>query len=216
MTLLQKAADFYAALVSEKNPVEPAVLGFRTYLVQHFQIDGMHEADRIDAAFREGKPFNSVGKTAESQENAETAQPKFRTFQHPAQGLGKSRPGELGKIRGRFNTSTIQQEELQEILEPVSQPQSTKKQLDTLPGAKSTKAPTVPAVKEKPAVADSEPAITNAQLEELADMQPSVAVKRFSKGQILEALEGGSVKHNPAGSHRQLAATLINWAKKRS
>ena len=56
MTLLQRAADYYAALVHEKNPFEPAVLGFRTYLVQHFQMEGMAEADRIDAAFREGKP----------------------------------------------------------------------------------------------------------------------------------------------------------------
>jgi len=241
MTLLQRAADYYAALVFEKNPFDPAVLGFRTYLVQHFQMEGMHEADRIDAAYREGSPVQPMAlapakpakpvkesepayakgfKPEQPTAAANTGKPKYRTFEHPAQGLGKSTPGQLGKIRGRFNPPAVQpgeeaEEEQPEVSsQPASQSKPQGKRPATLPAA-NTGEVTQTAGKGKPAAADNLVKITPAQLEELAEAQPSAAIKTFSKEQILACLEDNKVKHNAAGSHRQLAATLINWAKKK-
>lgn len=241
MTLLQRAADYYAALVFEKNPFDPAVLGFRTYLVQHFQMEGMHEADRIDAAYREGSPVQPMalaaakpGKPVKESEPAyakgfkpeqptaaaNTGRPKFRTFQHPAQGLGKSQPGQLGKIRGRVNPTAVQPGEEAEgkqpevLSQPASQPKPQGKRPAILQEANTGEVIQTEG-KGKPAAADKLVKITPAQIDDLAEAQPSAAIKTFSKEQILACLEENKVKHNAAGSHRQLAATLINWAKKK-
>lgn len=239
MTLLERAGDFYAALVSERKPHDPAVLQFRTFLVQQFQQAGMQAADKVDRARRDGTPIQPIlvaGKAAKPLKTSEPAyakgykpsadasaaaandgKAKFRVFEHPAEGSGKPKAplgGReiLGKIRGRFQDQPVQTEtELDDDLDTSAQQPISQ-------AGGNTKA--VSTIKEggKAAAAVAKPAsgkFTTGQKEEISGMQPSVVVKHYSKEHIVAFFDANGVKYNPEASHRQLAATLVGHLKRK-
>lgn len=240
MTLLERAGDFYAALVAERKPHDPAVLQFRTFLVQQFQQAGMQIADKVDRARRDGTPIQPilvVGKAVKPLKTSEPAyakgfkpsadsaaatandgKAKFRVFEHPAEGSGKPKAplgsrDMLGKIRGRFQDQPEAPTETELDDEP-----NTSVQPAISPAGGNTKAASTTKANGGAVAAAGKPAsgkFTSGQKEEIASMQPSVVVKHYSKEQIVAFFDTNGVKYNPEASHRQLAATLVGHLKRK-
>lgn len=229
MTLLDRAGDLYAALVLERKPHDPAVLQFRTFLVQQFQQAGMLVADKVDRARRDGNHIQPSGITEKVKQDGKTSEPSFaeghtpstkslpnkgkgfRNFEHPAEGTGKPKAPlggreMLGKIRGRFQDHPAGQED-----------QNIADTLDTSQAKKPTKAATTTKGTQKEGdVAVEAKALTPAEQEEIAQMQPSVIIKHYNKETIVLFLESNGVKFSETASHRQLAATLSGHLKRKA
>lgn len=230
MTILERAGDFYAALVAERKPADASVLLFRQYLVQHFQQAGMQVADKVDRARRDGNHIQPSGITEKVKQEGKTSEPSFaeghtpstkslpnkgkgfRNFEHPAEGTGKPKAplggrDMLGKIRGRFQDHPAGQQDDQNIADT----------LDTSQEKKPTKAATTTKGTQKAVdVAVEAKALTPAEQEEIAQMQPSVIIKHYNKETIVLFLESNGVKFSETASHRQLAATLSGHLKRKA
>ena len=222
MTTLERASDLYAALVLENKPGDARAVHFRTWLVQHYQLEGMKAADAIDKAQREGNLSIPERKAEKPQKTSapafaegvdpvelpDNSAPKYRKFMHPLEGMGKSKPSQFRKLGA---TQTVQQ---------VNLPDTT----DTK--SKGTQASTTATEKGKAAnPADKEKGgkkgkvkntLNSREIEDLLDMQPSAIQQHFDKETIAAILDKQGVQYNSAASHRQLAATLLGYYRRKN
>jgi hypothetical protein len=204
MTLIERAGDFYAALLREKKVHDPAVLNFRTFMVQHFSQDGLRLANEIDRKRKEG---NAEAKQALAP-NVDAGKKKFRRFDHPHKGMGQTAfQGGLGRIRGTLRQQIVEvQEDDQEQVEV--QPTIS------LPSA-ATPVVSTTAVSAKPAVVGGS-ILTKAAQEQIAEMQPSAVAKNFDMKMVRQWMDDQGIKYKADGSDRQVAATLVNHLKRKA
>lgn len=203
MTLIERAGDFYAALLREKKVHDPAVLNFRTFMVQYFSQDGLRLANEIDRKRKEG---NNEAKQALAP-NADSGKKKFRRFDHPHKGMGQTAfQGGLGRIRGTLRQQIAEVPEDDQD-QPVVQP------IISLPSA-ATPVVSTTAVSAKPVVVGGE--LTKKELEKVAEMQPSTVAKNFDMKMVRQWMDDQGIKYKADGSDRQVAATLVNHLKRKA
>lgn len=228
MTLLERAGQFYTALLFEKKFSDPAVVQFRAFMTNVFQQHGLNLANQIDRDRRDGvladprlvakkpgkvsSPAYAKGFDPNDQRKGANKTP-MRRFQHPAQGMGKpTGPYRKGKQSIR--------RALQDQYEPEAESGEPQDQsLAALIKPKSARTAATPAASITPAkgvaaAAEDKPGkpkpLTRAELDRIVEMQPSNIIRDFEHARIVAYLEKNKVRFKADGSPRQVAATLKN------
>ena len=211
MILIERAADFYAALLREKKVHDPAVLNFGTFLVQHFHQEGLKIKTEIE---RQRRDQPTEQRQAQRSTRQVVEKKTLRRFQHPHEGMGQTNfRGGLGKIRG-----TLQQWIAPELLEDDPDFQQPEVQPTISLPSVVTPVVSTTAVSAKPAVVEAEKkgTLTRAAQEQIAEMQPSTVAKEYDIETMKSWMDDNGVKYKADGSARQIAATLVNHLKRKA
>lgn len=226
MTLLDRAGEFYAALLLEKKQSDPLVIQFRSYMTNLFQQPGYKLVTEIERQKKEGTLADpNAGKPGKTPKTSAPAyakgfepkatdkparqrpvKPTLRPFQHPAQGLGKTTaPLHRFKRTPKF----------------AAGPESTDQPLpnsEAIPAATTTKAAggAAAVAGKKPAPRKVGGSFTPAEVEEILSMQPTAIAKKFDPMRIRAYMDSKGVRYNTSASERQIAANLLGHLKQKS
>ena len=223
MTLLDRACDLYVAALLERKNTDPLIMRLRSFITQSFQQEGMRVVDEIDRINKKGtlelplRDANQIKIAAienVQQQQSKKEKPEYRKFDHPSQGMtGKPHPSfraGIGKVRGILREQVEENPDSNEGLLDTSQ---VKKNIVAVSGQTEKGAAVDAAVKMS---GETQKTIGKANEQEIATMQPSVVAKHYTREVIEAYLKQNSIEYAEKGSHRQLAATLVNYLKRKS
>lgn len=218
VTLLDRAKDFYAALLAERTHAAPSVVLFRSYMSQHFQEAGMYAADEVDKAHREGRtphflvrdkdapapqvsaPSYAAGYDANGPKFKSSETQKANTTQ-PAKQPVKSNaaPFKTMDISKGRSAAEPNQRSTQPTLDPAAQPQNDP---STVEGEESV------------LVAGGD-ILTPADIERIKTLQNSVIAQEYSREALVGYMEVNGIAYTPTAKPKQLAATLALHLQKK-
>lgn len=224
MTLLERAGQFYTALLLEKKQSDPKVIQFRSYVTNLFQQEGyqmvleierQHKTGALkDPAAKPGKqqktsaPAYAKGYEPESkQPQRQVAKRELRPFQHPAKGLGKT-AAPLHRFK-RTPRLPVDQEGPDNSGQPLPNSGATQAAMTTKGAGDAA------AAADKKSGRKTAATFTPAEIEEIAGMQPTAIARKFDGDRIRAYLKAKNVRFNATASDRQVAANLLGYLTKK-
>lgn len=213
ITLLQRAQDFYAALVSENVLHAPSVIMFRAYMVQHFTDAGMRAADEVDNAKREGRAWPLLVVDPNKPKPAQPSAPAYAEGYGPQGKIYKSfretskAKTEAAKAPVKSNAAPFKTMDISKGRSEAAPNQGNTQPISDLP-AQPISEPTTDAESEKVADVAVVKAISESDIERIKTMQNSAIAQEWSRDALVEYMHRNNIEYNPTAKPKQLAATL--------